>query len=151
MDLCDDNFAASPADGAQDTTWGYYADAGQFLGDAGHALFDLAMTSGDEDQAKATINRLEAAYACHPKDTFRPKALTMARVASLKAHHRDVDGALDAAERGIADARHVCCLRVIDDLRRLDAPLLKAPRRGNAHERLRAVRTDIAELIGVGV
>jgi hypothetical protein len=150
VDLCDEQFAASPPDAADDPTWGYYADPGQILGDAGHALFDLAMTSGDEIQAEATVNRLEAAYATHQPDTKRSKALTMIRIACLRARHHDLTEALDAAEVALADARQVHSHRVVDDLRLLDAVLGRAGTDPAARDRLATVRRDIAGLVDIG-
>nr|MDT0658755.1 hypothetical protein [Micromonospora sp. DSM 115978] len=143
VQLCDHHFANRSPDGAVDPTWGYYADAAQILGDAGHALFDLAMASGDEDQADATINRLEAAYARHPPETVRSKALTMIRIACLKARHRDLGEALDAADLGIADAREVQSGRVADDLRLLDTVLASVPTTRDNRDRLAKVRASI--------
>jgi hypothetical protein len=151
VDLCDDNFAASPLGGSQDPVWGYYADAGQILGDAGHALFDLAMNSGDEDQADATINRLEAAYATHPPEVSRSKALTMIRIACLKARHHDTPGACDAAEIGVDDARQVRSHRVTHDLQQLNTVLNVAPDRKSVAERIDSIRADIGTLTRIAV
>lgn len=149
VELCDDNFAASPPDGRQDLTWGYYADDGQILGDAGHAMFDIAMVTGDEEQAALTIDRLERAYALHPPDTVRSKALTMVRIACLKTQHGDRADGLDDAEAALADARIVRSHRVIDDLHLLDAAL-QHPRH-RVDERVRAIRAGIAAVISGGV
>jgi hypothetical protein len=149
VQLCDHHFADSRPDGAHDATWGYYADEGQVLGDAGHGLFDLAMTSDDEVQAEETISRLEAAYATHQPDIVRSKALTMIRIACLKARHRDLGEALDAAEIAVADAGQVQSHRVTDDLCTLDAVLGRTATRRGIDDRLANVRASIAALIGV--
>jgi len=149
VELCDDNFAASPSGGQHDLTWGYYADDAQILGDAGHAMFDVAMATGDEKQAAVTIDRLERAYALHPPETVRSKALTMVRVACLKTRHGDVSGGLNDAEVALANARMVHSHRVVDDLRLLDTTLQHPRHRTDA--RVGALRVGIAAVISGGV
>jgi hypothetical protein len=120
---CDEHFSAGTSRLVEDETWGYYADEGQVLGDAGHALYDLVITTGQSGHVGTTIERLEAAYVTHPPEASRSKALTMLRVACLKARHGDPQDACAAAEQGIADAAGVWSRRVADDLRALDAAL----------------------------
>ncbi|MEV4708328.1 hypothetical protein [Actinoplanes sp. NPDC049316] len=147
VELCDHHFATSAPDGPHDETWGYYADEGQILGDAGHGLFDLALRSDDHIQAEITIGRLEAAYALHPADVVRSRALTMIRIASLKARHRDIDEALAAAEIAVAEAGQLQSHRVTDDLRLLSRILGRAVTSRGDQERVETVRTDIATLV----
>jgi len=126
---------------------GYYADKGQILGDAGHGLFDLAFADDDEIQAQATISRLDAAYTIYPAEIVRSRALTMIRIASLKALHQDIGEALDAAEIAVADARQVQSHRVTDDLRVLDTVLGRTATRRRADDRVANVRASIAALV----
>ncbi len=117
VSFCDDQFAASPADGTHDSTWGYYADLGQILGDAGHAMCDLALATSDPALMDATIARLHAAYGLHPTEVARSRALTMIRIACLQARQGDVAGALHSTRAGSADAEGVHSSRLQDDLR----------------------------------
>jgi hypothetical protein len=146
VDHCDTQFAASDPD-ENDPTWGYYADTGQILGDAGHAMFDLAMTPEGAADADKTIRRLQAAYDTHPAETARSRALTMIRVACLQARHHDLAEGLNAAELALADAQHLHSHRVADDLRLLDATLVHAPGDPRSAERLVTVRQRIANLV----
>lgn len=143
---CDEHFSGRPADGQHDATWGYYADEGQILGDAGHALFDLAMATGEKDHATMTITRLEKAYATHPPEASRSRALTMIRIACMKVRHQDLADGCHAAELGVADARDVRSRRVWDDLRQLDTVLAKAYDADGLRDRIEQVRTDIRAL-----
>lgn len=145
--LCDDNFAdADPAD-AQDPTWGYYADLGQILGDAAHGAFDLAMRTGDPDHAARTIRRLLDAYATHPAESARSRALTMLRVATLQARHGDIRGALGSTRSAADDAAGVDSHRVRDDLRTLDRTLKAAPVNPADRDDVREARAKIAALL----
>ncbi len=146
---CDEEFDASAITAEEDDTWGYYTDEGQVLGDAGHALFDLAMVTGDPGHADTTRRRLEAAHATHPPTASRSKALTMIRVASLAARHGDVDGACSAAERSLPDAGQVWSRRVADDLRQLDRLLADTGGRGIGDDRVHRVRERIETLTAV--
>lgn len=126
VDACDQAFAINDPNDIDDT-WGYYADEGQILGDAGHALFDLAMHNDDAQQARGTVARLRAAYVTHPCEAGRSKALTMIRVACLEARHGDPAVACSAAEQAVADAGQVWSRRVHDDLCQLDQVLAGIP------------------------
>ena len=142
VESCDADFAAAPPDEAGDPTWGYYADTGQVLGDAGHALFDVAVHSAEEDDAVTTIERLEDACRRHDPSMHRSRALTMLRIASLKARHHDQVGAVHATTLAVADAQHVVSRRVLDDLRALRAALKSSfprPADGGAAEAVRRI------------
>lgn len=142
---CDEEFAASRPDGTEDPVWGYYADVGQILGDAGHALFDIAMPNNGDTQVGPTIDRLQAAYAVHPVEVARSRALTMIRIACLRARVGDLGGALESTRMGLADARGVHSARLRDDLRLLDSVLASVdPEPGPADE-VAAARARIAE------
>ncbi|PZG15150.1 hypothetical protein C1I95_20130 [Micromonospora craterilacus] len=143
--LCDDEFSAGGGAEAEDPVWGYYADEGQILGDAGHALFDIAMTSDAREQVDATINRLQSAYSCHPLEAARSRALTMIRIACLQVRGGDLASGLNSIQAGLADARGVHSNRLRDDLRVLDSILASTdPEPGGAGE-LAAARATVAE------
>ncbi|QSB14594.1 helix-turn-helix transcriptional regulator [Natronosporangium hydrolyticum] len=148
--VCDEHFAVCTSASADDPAWSYYADEGQVLGDAGHALFDLAMATGDQLIGSATIDRLETAYTTHPLDAHRSRALTMIRIACLKARFGDPEEACSAAESGINDARQVSSRRITDDLRILDASLSEIPTTGETFDHVAKVRVDVRELASVG-
>ena len=146
---CDDHFATGSADDAG-LTWRYYADEGQVLGDAGHGLFDLAMRTGDPGQATATIKRLEAAYATHPAEASRSKALTMTRVACLRARLGDAEQAWMAAEQATEDGGRVWSRRVADDFRNLYTALCSLAPAGQGGDRTDRVRRELRRLAGLG-
>ncbi|MDT4993207.1 MAG: hypothetical protein QOH97_3099 [Actinoplanes sp.] len=145
--LCDDSFTDADAASAQDPTWGYYADVGQILGDAGHALFDLAIRTADPAHAAVTTQRLLDAYATHPVESARSRALTMLRVATLRARHGDIRGALGSTRTAAADATGVDSHRVRDDLRTLDRVLSSAPADPADRDAVRQARAEIAALL----
>ncbi|MBC8991544.1 hypothetical protein [Micromonospora chalcea] len=143
--LCDEEFSASGSDGAEDPVWGYYADAGQILGDAGHALFDIAMTSSDRKQTDATINRLLSAYSYHPMEVARSRALTMIRIACLQVRNGNLASGLNSIQAGLADAQGVYSSRLRDDLRVLDSILASAIPEPSLADEIAAARARIAE------
>ena len=142
--LCDDEFSAGGA-GAEDPVWGYYADAGQILGDAGHALFDIAMTSDAPEQVDATINRLQSAYSYHPLEAARSRALTMIRIACLQLRAGNLASGLNSVQAGLADAQGVHSSRLRDDLRVLDSVLTSTNPEPSVADELAAARATVAE------
>lgn len=142
--LCDEHFDASPADGAYDPTWGYYADLGQILGDAGHAMCDLALTANDPALTDATITRLHAAYELHPGTVARSRALTMIRIACLQAHQGNVAAALPSARAGCTDAAGVYSSRLRDDVRVLAHMLENVDAEPDLKDDLVAVRAQLS-------
>jgi hypothetical protein len=145
--LCDEQFEKNEVP-TEDETWGYYADEGQILGDAGHALFDLAMTTGDVREATSTVSRLTAAYATHPPESTRSKALTMLRVACLNARYGDPIEACYAAELAVDDAHEVTSRRIADDLRLLERTLSGLPGTAASDSRVEQVRDRIKSMVG---
>ncbi|MGV9978154.1 hypothetical protein ACWDUH_10795 [Micromonospora wenchangensis] len=146
VDLCDEQFAASPADDALDSTWGYYADPGQILGDAGHAMCDLALAVGDRALIDATIARLQAAYDLHSTAVARSRALTMIRIACLQVRQGDVASALQSARAGSADADGVHSSRLQDDLRVLHRALESIAVEPDLQDELAAMRAHLGRL-----
>ncbi|MER7418487.1 hypothetical protein ABT346_17185 [Micromonospora peucetia] len=145
--LCDEEFSASGSDGAEDPVWGYYADAGQILGDAGHALFDVAMTSGDRKQADTTISRLESAYSYHPVEAARSRALTMIRIACLQLRNGNLASGLYSTRAGLADTRGVHSSRLRGDLRVLDSILANTDPEPRFAGELAEARARVAETV----
>jgi hypothetical protein len=148
--LCDDQFARNEV-AAEDETWGYYADEGQILGDAGHALFDLAMATGDVREATSTVSRLMAAYKTHPPESTRSKALTMLRVACLNARYGDPTEACEAAELAVSDANEVTSRRIADDLRLLERTLSSLPLAAARDHRVEHVRERVRSAVRVAL
>ncbi|GIJ13284.1 multiprotein-bridging factor 1 family protein [Micromonospora andamanensis] len=146
--LCDEEFAASGSDGPEDPVWGYYADVGQILGDAGHALFDIAITTGGHKEVDKLINRLQSAYSHHPVKAARSRALTMIRIASLQIRDGDFTGGLTSIQAGLADARGVHSSRLRDDLRALDCILANADPEPDFADEVAAARAHVAEAVG---
>ncbi len=147
--LCDDSFADADSADAQDPTWGYYADLGQILGDAGHGVFDLAMRTADPACAAITIRRLLDAYATHPAESARSRALTMLRIGTLQARHGNIAGALKSTRSGTGDAVGVDSNRVRDDLRTLNRALKAAPVDPADRDDVRQACAQIAALLEV--
>ncbi|MEV5692570.1 hypothetical protein [Micromonospora globbae] len=145
--LCDEDFSASGLDGAEDPVWGYYADTGQILGDAGHALFDIVMTNSYRKQADPTISRLQSAYSYHPVEAARSRALTMVRIACLQLRNGDVTSGLTSMQAGLADARGVYSSRLRDDLRVLGSILANTQPEPSLADELAAARAHVAELV----
>jgi hypothetical protein len=143
--LCDEEFSASGSDG-DNPVWGYYANTGQILGDAGHALFDIAMTSDDRKQADTTIDRLRSAYSYHSPAVARSRALTMIRIACLQLRNGDLAAGLHSIQAGLTDAQGVHSSRLRDDLRVLDSIVAGANPEPSLAGELSAVRTRIAEI-----
>jgi hypothetical protein len=131
--------------------WGYYADAGQILGDAGHALFDIVMSTNDGKRVGPTIDRLEAAYAVHPVEVARSRALTVIRIACLRARAGDLGGALESTRTGLADAQGVHSARLSDDLRLLDSVLASVDPDPGLADEVAAARLRIAETASLQV
>ncbi|MFI7650915.1 hypothetical protein ACIBTZ_33335 [Micromonospora sp. NPDC049460] len=144
---CDEEFSASGLDGTGDPVWGYYADAGQILGDAGHALFDMAMTNGDRRQADTTINRLQSAYSYHPVQAARSRALTMIRIACLQVRIGNLASGLNSIQAGLADARGVHSSRLRDDLRTLGSILASTDPEPSLAGELAAARAHVADAV----
>ncbi len=145
--LCDEEFSASGLDGAEDPVWGYYADAGQILGDAGHALFDIAMSSHDRNQIAMTIDRLHSAYSYHPMEAARSRALTMIRIACLQLRSGDFASGLSSIRAGLTDARGVHSSRLRHDLRALDSILANSEPEPSLAGELAAARAHVAETV----
>ncbi|MDG4795146.1 hypothetical protein [Micromonospora sp. WMMD1082] len=146
---CDDEFAVSRPDGAEDPVWGYYADAGQILGDAGHALFDIAVKSDDRGRITETIDRLRSAYSFHPVEIARSRALTMIRIAGLQMRGANLGGALESIRVGLADAEGVQSARLRDDLRALDSILAGAEPEPELADGLAAARARVAAAVSL--
>ncbi|RFS43198.1 hypothetical protein D0Q02_29135 [Micromonospora craniellae] len=127
--------------------WGYYADAGQILGDAGHALFDIFVTGNDRKKMAETIDRLQSAYFLHPVETARSRALTMTRIACLQVRSESLSEALKSVRVGLADADGVHSARLRDDLRVLDSILAEADPGPNLADELSAVRAHLATTV----
>ncbi|PZF97006.1 hypothetical protein C1I93_13070 [Micromonospora endophytica] len=144
---CDEEFAASGLDGAEDPVWGYYADAGQILGDAGHALFDIAMATHDRQQMAMTISRLQSAYSYHPMGAARSRALTMIRIACLQVRNGNFASGLNSVRAGLTDARGVHSSRLRDDLRVLDSVLANSDPEPSLAGELAAARAHVAECV----
>ncbi|PMR58544.1 hypothetical protein C1A38_24090 [Verrucosispora sp. ts21] len=142
--LCDAHFDASPADGVHDPTWGYYADLGQILGDAGHAMCDLALTADSPTLTDATIARLHAAYELHPSPVARSRALTMIRIACLQAHQGNLAATVQSARAGCADAAGVHSSRLRDDVHVLTHILEDIAPEPGLKDELTAVRTRLS-------
>ncbi len=144
---CDEEFSASGLDGAEDPVWGYYADAGQILGDAGHALFDIAMATHDRQQMAMTISRLQSAYSYHPMEAARSRALTMMRIACLQVRNGNFASGLHSVRAGLTDAQGVHSSRLRDDLRVLDSVLANCDPEPSLAGELAAARAHVAETV----
>lgn len=145
--LCDEEFAASGLDGPENPVWGYYADVGQILGDAGHALFDAAVTTDKHQQADKLLNRLQSAYSYHPTEAARSRALTMIRIAYLQICNGNFAGGLNSIQAGLADARGVHSSRLRDDLLALGSILANADPESNLAGELEAARAHVGEAV----
>ncbi|MFV2104774.1 hypothetical protein [Micromonospora sp. LOL_024] len=144
---CDEEFSASGLDGTEDPVWGYYADAGQILGDAGHALFDIAMATHDRQQMAMTISRLQSAYSYHPMEAARSRALTMIRIACLQVRNGNFASGLHSVRAGLTDAQGVHSSRLRDDLRVLDSVLADSDPEPSLAGELAAARAHVAETV----
>jgi hypothetical protein len=145
--LCDEEFSAGGADAATDPVWGYYADAGQILGDAGHALFDVARTSNDRKHADAALNRLLSAYSYHPAEAARSRALTMIRIAHLQVRDGNLATGCRSIQAGLGDAQGVHSDRLRDDLLLLDSILANTHPEPGLTDEVATARAQVAETL----
>ncbi|MGC4885707.1 hypothetical protein [Micromonospora sp. DT227] len=145
--LCDDEFTANGSEGPEDPVWGYYADVGQILGDAGHALFDIAVATDKHQQSDAVLNRLQSAYSHHPTEAARSRALTMIRIAHLQLSSGNFADGLRSIKAGLADARGVHSSRLRDDLRALGSILANTDPETDFAGEWETARMHVAEAV----
>lgn len=133
--------------GSAGPTWAYYDEA-QMVGDASHAVFDLAMRTGDPVHADEAQARLRAAYNLHDAAAGRSRALNMAKLACLAGRFADPVTACELAEQAMADAATVSSERVLGDLRALEGIMGRERYRGSVRERVAGVRARLNALPG---